>query len=120
MALPNRIGSYTFEHADGSIKLSATLAATDALEADVGQDWRPYIGTAGLDVVKRLTNIFYHFQQGTEYTKDEIFNWLSGDITEWEQPETVQKLNDMFATLNGVQYLKQFPKVDASKKKAQS
>lgn len=120
MALPNRLGTYVFEYDGGSIKLCATFPATEALEADVEQHWMPYLGTAGLDVVNRLTTIFYHFQIESAYTKDEIYAWLAADILEWQKPEMKEKIEKCMATLVGKKFLEQFPAPSGDKKKDQN
>jgi len=99
MALKNRIGTATYEYDGDSIKLAATFAAMEQLSEEVGMDALEYIQSA--TTLRAITELFFHLQVDTNYTREEIYNAFFAEVAIFEKKVIQEKLNDCLETVMG-------------------
>ncbi len=114
MALKTRIGTAVYEYDGDSIKLAATFAAMEQLAEETGMDALAFIETA--TTLRGITEMFYHLQADSEYTREEIYQAFFAEPAIFEEAAAQEKLRDCLATVLGKKRAAMLKEVTAPKK----
>jgi hypothetical protein len=114
MALKNRTGTAVYEYDGDTIKLAATFAAMEQLSDEVGMDALEYIQSS--TTLREITELFFHLQVDTDYTREEIYNAFFAEVAIFEKKTIQEKLNDCLETVLGKKRAAMIKDSDAPKK----
>lgn len=114
MALKNRTGTAVYEYDGDSIKLAATFAAMEQLSDATGVDALVYI--QGVTTLRELTEMFFHLQDGTSHTREEIYNAFFAEVAAFEDEAVQKNLSECIAILLGSKRAAMLKEGDAPKK----
>ncbi len=134
MQLPyTRKQATTFTYAGFTFKLSPLISKMEILEDAVGMDYFDFIDSivgkldakTGLPIVApdldRLSILFFHLQDnGDSYTRDQIHEYLLGDLEAFGAEDIQRQLVTLFYALKGVDFQKMIQKATAEKKEAEA
>lgn len=119
MALPDKLGSYKWEHDGQSITLKSSLQNIKSLELDTGKNLYEFLDNCHYS--QQYAKLFYHMQDVADpaqrETEDAIYAFFFGDLIEFKEPETQEKLNDLTYVLLGADKAKVLAAQDTGKKK---
>lgn len=122
MTLPStRRGNATINYAGGAVTLVPLHDKVAQLEKDLKLDF-PEILDAMMTGNKPFyfVDIIYHLQVGSSYSKNEIREWLFGDVQALQQDPLKTNLAQVLATVAGFDYDAQLAKVMGDEKKEET
>lgn len=122
MANVSKINTVTFEHDGNSVRLRASLANLDLLEADVGTSDLIFYMQSQVTNPKELARMFHHLQvvdEGEERaSKDQMYDWFFCDYGVIMDDAWQKKLLMAIGGLFGSDLQKKLAELDAKQKKA--
>ncbi|GFE72372.1 hypothetical protein [Novosphingobium sp. TCA1] len=99
MALKSRLGTGVFQFDDNEIKLLPSLDRLKNLSEATGEEALDYMANCGHPM--RLTELFFHLQTGSAYTREEIYAAFFGKLGNFEDEEFNAALMTLFSQMAG-------------------
>lgn len=116
MALKSRLKSATFAFDGDTIELKSTLRNLEALREDCGTDFYEYLENC--KTPSDMAKLFFHLQEGSEYTESEIYEAFFADLNAFQTPEFAEQLQKIIYALMGLDTAMLFkPAPEATQKK---
>ena len=118
MALTNRLGTGVFMWEGNTIKVQPSLENLKNLAEATGEDALSYMTTATHPL--RLTELFFHLQYGSAYSRNDIYAAFFGRFEDFEKEEFQEALLNCFSQLTGKDLQSAIePAKDTQKKKGE-
>lgn len=113
----SRIGDAVLRYNDSELHISAPISKMKIVQDRYGKPFRQVLLGSGLDEVI-MCDLLETLQVGTEYTADEIGDWLFGNLEAVNSPEMKVMFERAFSILMGVPYDEPLAKAAKAQKKA--
>lgn len=121
MANVSKINTVTFEHDGNSVRLRASLANLNSLEADVGTSDILFYMQSQVTSAKELSRMFHHLQvteEGQERASmDQMYEWFFCDYAVMMNEAWQKKVAVTIAGLFGSDLQKKLAELDSKQKK---
>jgi hypothetical protein len=95
----SRLGTGVFIWEGNSIKLQPSLENLRNLSEATGEDALEYM--ASVDHPLRLTELFFHLQHGSAYSRDDVYAFFFGNFGDFEKAEFQEALMNCFSQMTG-------------------
>lgn len=119
-SLPSsRTGDAFIEHNGGCLVLSAPMSKLRLIQQKYGRPFREVLTAAGLDEII-MSELLEILQEGSEFTADEIGEWLFGNLAQVLDPVLQTKMEKAFSILMGIPYQGAVAKAQATQKKGKA
>lgn len=127
MLKSTRLGTGKINYNDSTLEVAATLSALDRLGDHMGCDPLEAVSILctfdddmpPLKVARNLATLLFGLQHGSNYSLDEIYDWLFGDWTRFGQnsESIMAQIATALQTMMGVDIGSQIPASDDTQKK---